>query len=1308
VSARLRQLAPVGLVLGLTVAGVLLARAFGEMDARRDSTHRADIAATQVRDSVAQASTLADGVRRFLVGPVSPTKEFTDVGGWLSLVGLPAAAWVEPVPSSQRVAYERRVGHRILEATPSGGLAPAAPRTSYLPATLTTGVPPMGVEGIDLGNTPGVAAAVARPQTAYRVSATSLGTLPDGTRGLFLVQSAQRLSRGVVEPGYVVLFVPASWLLAAAANAESSTPSSPELRITVGSTSAGTLTGAATVRSTFAAAGQRFAVEVPRGKVHGAAQVLPWIILAGGLALATLAGALRVIATRRAKAKAEVDRLFTLSPDLIVVAGFDGYFKRVNPAFQTRLGYTEDEALARPYLEFVHPDDRERTTAEADRLSEGEPTLSFENRYVCKDGSYRWIEWTATPVIQERLIYAVARDVTERRQAESKVERLAEEQAALHRVATLVARGVPPEELFAAVTEEAGLLLSVEYASLARYEPEAAVTTVAFWGRTGRAAPVVGRRIGLGGKNVATIVFETGRPARIDRYVDASGQVAEVGREFGIGSAAGTPVVVEGRLWGVMGAYSAPGQALPADIEARLANFSELLATAIANAESRAGLARLAVEQAALRRIATLVAHSVPPEEVFAAVTEEVGQLLPVSSAAMGRYDPDGMFTTVAAWSTEVAAFPVGKRWVPEGKNAMTMVFETGRPARIDNFADASGPVGVAARAAGYRSAVGTPITVEGRLWGVMTAASTAEEALPSDTEARLASFTELVATAIANAESRAGLARLAEEQAALRRVATLVAEGVPPEKVFSTLCEEVNRLLDSQATTIGRLEQDGRVTVVAISGTAADKSALGARLELKALPVSAAVIQTGRSARMDNYAHAAKSVLRDMGIRSGVGAPIVVEGALWGTIGIGTVRERFPDDTEQRLEKFTQLAATAIADAESRARLARLADEQAALRRVATLVAEGVQPSNVFSAVTEEVAGLFGSPAGVLRYDHDGPAVVFVNAWGWQRLFPDGAASFEFPIGTRWEFQDGMAAAEVYRTRRSARVDSMDWTTAGSGPVAAAARRIGVVSTVASPIVVEGRLWGVMTVSDKEPLPLDTEERLEKFTELVATAIANAETRSELAASRARIVAASDETRRRIERDLHDGTQQRLVSLGLALRASEAKVPPELDEVRVELSRTARGLADAVEDLQEISRGIHPAILSRGGLAPALETLAGRAALPVQLETRIHCRLPESVEVAAYYVVSEALTNAAKHARASAVQVELMTEDSIVELAIRDDGVGGADPANGSGLVGLRDRVEALGGTLQIASAPGLGTSLLARIPTDGVTVPP
>ncbi len=205
---------------------------------------------------------------------------------------------------------------------------------------------------------------------------------------------------------------------------------------------------------------------------------------------------------------------------------------------------------------------------------------------------------------------------------------------------------------------------------------------------------------------------------------------------------------------------------------------------------------------------------------------------------------------------------------------------------------------------------------------------------------------------------------------------------------------------------------------------------------------------------------------------------------------------------------------------------------------------------------------------------------------------------------------------------------------------------------------------------------------------------------RAELTASRARVVAAGDEARQRIERDLHDGTQQRLVSLGLDLRAADAIVPPGSDELRAQLARTADGLAAALEDLQEVSRGIHPAILSRGGLAPALKALGRRSAVPVELDIRVDGRLPESVEVAVYYVVSEALTNAAKHAGASLVRVDLEVPDSVLRLAVRDDGAGGADPGHGSGLVGLRDRVEAIGGDLQLTSPPDEGTSLLVTIP--------
>jgi PAS domain S-box-containing protein len=248
-------------------------------------------------------------------------------------------------------------------------------------------------------------------------------------------------------------------------------------------------------------------------------------------------------------------------------------------------------------------------------------------------------------------------------------------------------------------------------------------------------------------------------------------------------------------------------------------------------------------------------------------------------------------------------------------------------------------------------------------------------------------------------------------------------------------------------------------------------------------------------------------------------------------------------------------------------------------------------------------------------------------------------------------------------------------------------------------PLEIDGRMGTAMTFHDLTASVQAEDER--RRLEVASARLV------EVSASRARIAAAADEARKRIERDLHDGTQQRLVSLGLALRVAEANVPPELDELRAELDRTANGLAEALEDLQEISRGIHPAILSRGGLAAALETLVGRAAVPVKLETRIQRRLPESVEVAAYYVVSEALTNAAKHAHASVVDVELDTRDAILQLAIRDDGIGGADATQGSGLVGLSDRIEAVGGTLTVSSQPGDGTHIRAEIPLSTGTPP-
>jgi signal transduction histidine kinase len=495
------------------------------------------------------------------------------------------------------------------------------------------------------------------------------------------------------------------------------------------------------------------------------------------------------------------------------------------------------------------------------------------------------------------------------------------------------------------------------------------------------------------------------------------------------------------------------------------------------------------------------------------------------------------------------------------------------------------------------------------------------------------------------------------------------------------------------------RDDGDGNATVVAASGDAISASfPVGARVPVEGDGVVASVLGEGRPHRIDDYA-AAGDVLaegaRERGIGSAVGCPVVVRGGTWGALVVATSGARpCPPETERRIAQFADLVATAIGNAEARAEVSRLANEQAALRRVATLVAQGTRPAEVFAAVSEEVGRLFGSDtAAVFRFEHDEPAMVVVGT----------SRKLERTIlGMRLEIDEPLATAEVYRTGRSARVDNWDRVPRTSA-VADEVRRLGVASTVASPIVVEGRRWGAVSVaSTGEPLPLDASERLERFGELVATALANTDSRLELAASRKRIVAASDEARRRIERDLHDGTQQRLVSLGLAVRAAEADIPDELSGLRSELSRVASGLGNAVAELQEISRGIHPAILGQGGLAPALRTLARRSAIPVELDLRTDARLPAPIEVAAYYVASEALANAAKHGQASRIEISLVRRDGSLRLSIRDDGVGGADPTRGSGLVGLTDRVEALGGSIQIESGPGEGTQVTAELPVE------
>jgi signal transduction histidine kinase len=289
-----------------------------------------------------------------------------------------------------------------------------------------------------------------------------------------------------------------------------------------------------------------------------------------------------------------------------------------------------------------------------------------------------------------------------------------------------------------------------------------------------------------------------------------------------------------------------------------------------------------------------------------------------------------------------------------------------------------------------------------------------------------------------------------------------------------------------------------------------------------------------------------------------------------------------------------------------------------------------------------------------------------------------------------------------VFETGRPARIDDYTGTT---GPIGDFARGAGIRASVGVPISVQGPLWGVMIVASRREmsLPAGTEARLAGFTELVATAIANAEARAALIASRARIVAAADAARRRIERDLHDGAQQRLVSLALHLRSTvKAAVPPEAEEVGAQLDGIAGELGGVLDELRELARGLHPVALTDGGLRPALKALARRSAVPVRLEVDIDGRLPEPIELAAYFVVCEALTNAVKHAHATVVDVQAAADDELLWVRVRDDGRGGAHPAGGSGLIGLTDRIEALGGRLTLHSPPDAGTALDIELPVS------
>jgi PAS domain S-box-containing protein len=718
-----------------------------------------------------------------------------------------------------------------------------------------------------------------------------------------------------------------------------------------------------------------------------------------------------------------------------------------------------------------------------------------------------------------------------------------------------------------------------------------------------------------------------------------------------------------------------------ADIEARLSAERSL----------REREARLAEQQAALRRVAALVAGDAPSRHVFAAVAREVGAVLRLPLVQMSRYEPDGTATVIAAWSERPHRFQAGTRWPLDPLTVSAQVRETRRPARLDDVTRVPGTAAEAVREAGIRSVAGAPIVVNGRVWGVMATGSADDDPLPADVEQRLAEFTELVATAISNTQAREDVRDLAEEQAALRRVATLVAQGAPPEEVFALVAQEIAGVTGLEMVMVGRYDPDRMVTLTGAAGEHPFQP--GTRWPLAGRSVSSLVLETGRSVTSDPYEQMTGKIAeaaRSAGFRAGVGAPIIVDGRVWGNVTVGgTERVPLPADIERRLTQFTELVATAVSNTQAREDLRRLADEQAALRRIATLVAEGVPSQIVFDAVCQETGRLFGAASvNLAHFTQDGFNLTMA---GWS------LRGVHVPTGTRVPLEGDTINALVRATAAPGRYDSYD---DAAGQLAALLRRRGIRSEVGAPVVVDGRVWGALIAGtdERQPLAAGTEDRLAGFAELIATAVSNATARSELLASRARIVEAADEQRRRVVRDLHDGAQQRLIHAVMTLQLAQARagIPPEHSRLVGDALDDTRG---AIEELRELAHGLHPAILTHRGLAAAVEALADRAPLPVHIDIREE-RYPASVESAAYFIAAEALTNVAKYADATTARVTATSSGDSLLLTIEDDGTGGATPSPGSGLSGLHDRVAALDGKLTIHSPPGAGTRIRAELP--------
>lgn len=693
-------------------------------------------------------------------------------------------------------------------------------------------------------------------------------------------------------------------------------------------------------------------------------------------------------------------------------------------------------------------------------------------------------------------------------------------------------------------------------------------------------------------------------------------------------------------------------------------------------------------ERAAIGRVARLAAEGRPTEVLFEAVTAEAAALTG-ALAAMGKFEEDR--TSVGVVARTDGALPLGFRYAIHGNIISARVARSGRPERIDDYAELVGAEFV--RDHGHRAGVAVPVFVGGRLWGLLAVASTTGP-LAARTEERLSVFAEIVAAAIAGAEARDHLRALADEQAALLRVAALVARGASESDIFKAVATEAAGLVDEEATTLVRYEGD-RTFVVLAEHNGPAQAGLEVRVPEEDAGALDQIMRTLKPVRLDHHRTIRSFSWETFEVGSSVSIPIIVEGRLWGALGTLNEGRRLPAETEERLAKFAELISAAIANVQARTQLQRYGQEQASRRRVAELVARSAGLEEVFDAVAFEASTVLGGlPANLAQYDAEFTTCTAVSQYG-------GAVR----VGLQVHLDHEAPTLPMIRERKPIRIPTFTGT-----PREDDAHNLGVDAMVAVPVIVEDRVWGVLsTVTSGYAPPPDTEERLVELAELAAVAIANAENREKLKASRARVVATADETRHRLQRDVHDGAQQRLVQTVLTLRLALSAVDRGEDAVGF-VEEALQHAQRATAELRDVVHGILPASVTRGGLRAGLESLLDDQKVPVRLDmTRYPLdRPPADIEVTAYFVINEALTNVVKHAQASSAHVTVAVDDGTLTVMVSDDGIGGAAFEGGSGLVGLTDRVEAMNGSLVVSSPVGRGTTLHVTLPVPASTAPP